>query len=81
MVLHHFGIPKWGACFETVLHHFGTPSLAPFQNGAATFLEHLFLHFKIWMAMVSTGNAASYAGALPIVTFSLAFASVDSKFA
>ena len=32
------------------------------------------------MAMASTGNAASYAGALPIVTFSFVFASVDSKF-
>ena len=30
--------------------------------------------------MVSTGNAASSAEALPIVTFSLAFVSVDSKF-
>ena len=30
--------------------------------------------------MVTIGNAASYAEALPIVTFSLAFASVDSKF-
>ena len=30
--------------------------------------------------MVSTGNAASYAEVPPIVTFSLAFASVDSKF-
>ena len=95
MVLHCFGIPKWGTHFEMVLHHFGTPSLAPFQNGAAPFwniyfyilkfgwqwlVQEIFLHLKIWMAMVSTGNAASYTGALPIATFSLAFASVGSKF-
>ena len=61
-------------------------TILEFQNGAPVLkwccpiLEHLFLHFKIWMTMVSTGNAASYAEALPIVTFSLAFASVDSKF-
>ena len=46
MVLHHFGIPKWGTHFETVLHHFGTPSLAPFQNSAAPFWNIYFFNLN-----------------------------------
>ena len=44
MVLHCFGIPKWGTHFEMVLHHFGTPSLVPFQNDAAPFWNIYFFN-------------------------------------